>query len=315
MKKRSYLFLLSLILILATLTVGVSAASSSCLRYDIDDNEVTISGCDKAASGNLVIPAKIGKYPVTEIDDYAFFECYKLTSVVISDGIQRIGYSAFDFCSNLKSVYIPASVTEIEYEAFEDCDSLVRILFGGSESDWENIDYYGLDENVKIYYNHVHKYNKTITPATFDKDGLVKAVCMCGNYKTAKIYAANTVQLSPNEYVYNGKAATPKVTVKAKNGTTLVKDRDYKVTYSSGRVNPGSYAVKVTLMGNYSGSKTLKFTVYSKTSAIKLSSTAFSLGINQSYTLKTAVSPKTAKQAVRFYSSNTRKITRKFTRI
>ena len=42
---------------------------------------------------------------------------------------------------------------------------------------------------------------------------------------------------------------------KLKNGT------DYKVTYASGRKKVGTYTVKVKLIGNYSGSKTLKFKI------------------------------------------------------
>ncbi len=69
------------------------------------------------------------------------------------------------------------------------------------------------------------------------------------------------VSISATSYTYNGKVKTPTVTVKNANGTKLVKNTHYTVTYSSGRKNVGSYKVTVKMKGNYSGSKTLTFKI------------------------------------------------------
>ena len=53
----------------------------------------------------------------------------------------------------------------------------------------------------------------------------------------------------------------PTVTVKNANGVKLTKDTHYTVTYSSGRKNAGTYNVKVTMKGNYTGTKTLSFKI------------------------------------------------------
>ena len=88
-----------------------------------------------------------------------------------------------------------------------------------------------------------------------------------------------TVILSPTNYIYNGKAKTPGVTVKD-GSVTLKKDKDYTVTYPSGRKNVGSYKVTITLKGNYSGTASKAFTINkaanplkikAKTAAVKLS--------------------------------------------
>ena len=72
-----------------------------------------------------------------------------------------------------------------------------------------------------------------------------------------------TVTLSKSSYNYDGKTKKPDVTVKTKSGGKLVKGSDYKVTYSSGRKNAGSYQVTVTGIGNYTGTvkKTFKITI------------------------------------------------------
>lgn len=50
-----------------------------------------------------------------------------ITSVVISDGITRIGDWAFSYFSNLISVYIPDSVVNIGNYAFQSCEKLINI--------------------------------------------------------------------------------------------------------------------------------------------------------------------------------------------
>ena len=56
----------------------------------------------------------------------AFKDRSDLTSVVIPDGVTRIGVSAFDNCTSLTSVTIPDSVTYIGKGAFEGCSGLTN---------------------------------------------------------------------------------------------------------------------------------------------------------------------------------------------
>ena len=62
---------------------------------------------------------------VTRIGDYAFYDCTALKSVEIPEGVTQIGESAFACCQSLESVTIPGSVTEIGEGAFESCDSML----------------------------------------------------------------------------------------------------------------------------------------------------------------------------------------------
>ena len=64
---------------------------------------------------------------VTNIGDYAFYDCDNLTAVNIPEGVTKIGNSAFYSCDNLTTVNIPNSVTNIGNSAFYSCDNLTTV--------------------------------------------------------------------------------------------------------------------------------------------------------------------------------------------
>ena len=108
-----------------------------------------------------------------------------------------------------------------------------------------------------------HSYEKKITKATLTKDGIIKNVCKTCGYtasKTTTIYKASSVKLSKTSYTYNGKVQKPSVVVKDSKGNTISSSH-YTVTYPSGMKNAGTYKVKITFKGNYSGTKTLSYTI------------------------------------------------------
>ena len=108
-----------------------------------------------------------------------------------------------------------------------------------------------------------HTYLEKVSKATTKRDGLITGVCaVCGVERPATtVTRVKSFKLSKTSYYYDGKAKKPTVVVKDANGKKLKKDVDYKVTYASGRKKVGTYVVKVTLIGNYSGSKKLKFKI------------------------------------------------------
>lgn len=81
------------------------------------------------------------------------------------------------------------------------------------------------------------------------------------NVNQTVIYKVGEVKLSKTEFTYNGKVQKPTVTVKDSKGVTLVKDRDYKVTYSANSKYSGEYSVRVDYIGNYAGGKTLYYEI------------------------------------------------------
>ncbi|MDA7614739.1 leucine-rich repeat domain-containing protein, partial [Verrucomicrobiales bacterium] len=103
------------------------AASIDDLNYTSDGTSVTITKCNRGASGKLIIPYTIDGLVVTHIKKKAFFNCESLTSVNIPDGVTSIGTHAFGYCRKLTSVNIPDGVTSIGSRAFYNCRRLKSV--------------------------------------------------------------------------------------------------------------------------------------------------------------------------------------------
>ncbi len=133
----------------------------------------------------------------------------------------------------------------------------VKITFIGNYSGTKTLSY-------KIV--HTHKFTTKVTPATLSANGKITTSCaVCGKSDVTTIYSPKTIKLSATSFEYNGKAQKPSVTVTDSKGKTLKKGTDYTVTYSGKGIEAGTYSVKITFKGNYSGTKTLSYIIKDKT--------------------------------------------------
>lgn len=93
--------------------------------YAIAPEAQTATFCgDPAASGDYIVPATLGGYPVTAIADCAFESNTLITSVTLPDTLTNIGANAFKDCTGLSDVFIPEGVTSIGDDAFDGIDTL-----------------------------------------------------------------------------------------------------------------------------------------------------------------------------------------------
>ena len=68
-------------------------------------------------------------------------------SVVVPDGVKRVGFSAFEECKTLTSITIPDSVTVIDSEAFRDCKNFVVNTYKGSYAEK-----YAVEHGISVVY-------------------------------------------------------------------------------------------------------------------------------------------------------------------
>ncbi|MEI9864109.1 MAG: leucine-rich repeat domain-containing protein [Limisphaerales bacterium] len=111
--------------------------SSSLNEITVNTNNPLFSSADGILfdkSRNVLIECpqgKVGSYKisntVTSIWVYAFYNCVRLTDVIIPNSVTSIGYDAFAHCTSLTNVAIPSSIWAISDQMFENCRSLASI--------------------------------------------------------------------------------------------------------------------------------------------------------------------------------------------
>ncbi len=89
------------------------------IKIDIAGKYCVVTGIYTCTDEKIVIPARVGDYPVTAIAGEAFAGCSDITEIVIPKTITHIGESAFKGCFRLASITIPDSVTTIGWSALD----------------------------------------------------------------------------------------------------------------------------------------------------------------------------------------------------
>ena len=125
---------------------GWCGLSGPLMRYGFSSKTFYIDG--KKVEGDLVIPSS-----VTSIGDYAFYNCFGLTSVTFAEGSQLtcIGNHAFFGCRVLTSITIPSSVTSIGDYAFYNCIGLTSIVIPNSVTSIGTYAFRGCYKLVEVY--------------------------------------------------------------------------------------------------------------------------------------------------------------------
>ena len=75
--------------------------------YTVDKEEATIISCATSVAGEVVVPERLGGFPVVEIAEKAFAGCNGITQLTVPDCVRHIGLAAFTGCGNITSMTIP----------------------------------------------------------------------------------------------------------------------------------------------------------------------------------------------------------------
>ncbi len=111
----------------------VEVADSNVLKYEIKaDGTAVITGADISYKGDLVIPAEIDGFKVTEIGEFAFSIREGISAVIIPEGVTAISEAAFWECTDLSYVKLPRSLEFLGNSCFNNCKNLNEIRIPGS---------------------------------------------------------------------------------------------------------------------------------------------------------------------------------------
>lgn len=117
------------IFMLVCLTITGSAITDGVYTYEISNDEATILECnDYSAFGTLILPDKLGGYPLVHIGDSAIHDLTQVTAIKFPNTVKTIGARSFMMNAGLTSIEIPNSVISIGDNTFSGCSNIERIV-------------------------------------------------------------------------------------------------------------------------------------------------------------------------------------------
>lgn len=93
-------------------------------RYAKTDDGYGVTGFSGQNKKTIIFSDRYNGLPVKQIMPSSFAEC-EVQEAVMTEGIERIGESAFKGCCNLRQVIFPYSLKEIQDRAFMGCGELI----------------------------------------------------------------------------------------------------------------------------------------------------------------------------------------------
>ena len=268
-----------------------------------DDYTCTITGYNGSAA-NVTIPSTIYGYKVSALSDTAFLSNKNIRSVIIPNGVLRIGALCFDSCTNLQEITIPDSVMHIVRSGdagsggfLQFCDSLKEITLGsGLENFFDTYDLNGSHSFECIDISKNNKYYCSIDGVAFSKDKkkLLK-------YPPAKKDEIYTIPDSVS------KLSMPMGFTLNENLKAVIIPKSVKEIslYTFGTSLNSIYGYKGTVAETYAKENGFKFIEISEPTSVSLNKTSLTLDVGKSYTLTKTVSPSNAATSYTWSSSNT----------
>ena len=268
-----------------------------------DDYTCTITGYNGSAA-NVTIPSTIYGYKVSALSDTAFLSNKNIRSVIIPNGVLRIGALCFDSCTNLQEITIPDSVMHIVRSGdagsggfLQFCDSLKEITLGsGLENFFDTYDLNGSHSFECIDISKNNKYYCSIDGVAFSKDKkkLLK-------YPPAKKDEIYTIPDSVS------KLSMPMGFTLNENLKAVIIPKSVKEIslYTFGTSLNSIYGYKGTVAETYAKENGFKFIEISEPTSVSLNKTSLTLDVGKSYTLTKTVSPSNAATSYTWRSSDT----------
>ncbi len=268
-----------------------------------DDYTCTITKYNGSAA-NVTIPSTIYGYKVSALSDTAFLSNKNIRSVIIPNGVLRIGALCFDSCTNLQEITIPDSVMYIVRSGdarsggfLQFCDSLKEITLGsGLENFFDTYDLNGSHSFECIDISKNNKYYCSIDGVAFSKDKkkLLK-------YPPAKKDEIYTIPDSVS------KLSMPMGFTLNENLKAVIIPKSVKEIslYTFGTSLNSIYGYKGTVAETYAKENGFKFIEISEPTSVSLNKTSLTLDVGKSYTLTKTVSPSNAVTSYTWSSSNT----------
>ncbi len=126
------------------------SSNGTLIQYNGSDSKVVVPSNVKkigmAFMANKNIKEVILPEGVTEIGEYAFYQCSNLEEVVLPSSVKKLGVRAFYACGNLRKINLSEGITEIPDEVFTNCSRLKEFTLPRSVKSIGRLAFYGCSE-------------------------------------------------------------------------------------------------------------------------------------------------------------------------
>ena len=90
-----------------------------------DGSYYVVTGIGGESGNRVIVPETYNELPVKEIADNAFLNVSYVKEIILHEGVEIIGSSAFKGCTGLEWFTLPISVKTVEKDAFSGCTNAV----------------------------------------------------------------------------------------------------------------------------------------------------------------------------------------------
>lgn len=171
--KKAISLVLTLVIILSAVNLSAFvsfAETSTDGKYDyyVSGNNATILKYNiQSDAGSFAVPAKIGSYNVTAIEDFCFSQC-SLTSVSVPNSVITVGDCAFEKCSKLTTVTFGAGMKNFGTNVFSETPRLSAINVSASNPYFTSVSgvLYSKDKTVIYSYPVAKTDDSFVVPNT-----------------------------------------------------------------------------------------------------------------------------------------------------
>lgn len=131
--------------------VVLKSAKSNITSCTIDANTKVI--CNNAFYECYGLTRIVISQSVEYIGNAAFFGCKNLEKIIINDGVTHIGKRAFYGCTSIESISLPQSVTTLGEAAFYGCTGLKSVSIGSGINVIRKNTFYQCSSITDVYYS------------------------------------------------------------------------------------------------------------------------------------------------------------------
>lgn len=147
----------------------------------------------RTTEGGIIIPSSLSSYAVVKLDNGAFLDCDKITSITVPNSVTIIGNGVFEGCSSLTTIALPDSITSIGNVAFGNCVSLTEISIPGGVTSLTMRQFMGCSGLLRVA---IPVGMKEISNDVFSDSAAIRSVSLPSTFKVSSVFPSSYASIT-----------------------------------------------------------------------------------------------------------------------